>query len=111
MAKSRVRFEGISGRIDQGAGILFNLKPNGDYLTVRANPSRKQSGAVEVREGQALLGEMDSQHADSNAPVARPQGPDRRHARSKAISTASSTWSTCCRQPYQRTHRPVVQGR
>ena len=33
-----VRFEGISGRIDQGAGILFDLKPNGDYLTVRANP-------------------------------------------------------------------------
>jgi hypothetical protein len=33
-----VKFEGISGRIDQGAGILFNLKANGDYLTVRANP-------------------------------------------------------------------------
>ena len=33
-----VRFEGLSGRIDQGAGILFNLKPNGDYLTIRANP-------------------------------------------------------------------------
>ena len=33
-----VRFQGISGRIDQGAGILFNLKTNGDYLTVRANP-------------------------------------------------------------------------
>jgi hypothetical protein len=33
-----VRFEGISGRIDQGAGILFNLKQNGDYLTIRANP-------------------------------------------------------------------------
>ena len=32
-----VRFEGISGRIDQGAGILFNLKPNGDYLALRAN--------------------------------------------------------------------------
>jgi hypothetical protein len=32
-----VRFEGLSGRVDQGAGILFNLKPNGDYLTVRAN--------------------------------------------------------------------------
>ena len=32
-----VRFEGISGRIDQGAGILFDLKPNGDYFTVRAN--------------------------------------------------------------------------
>ena len=33
-----MRFKGISGRIDQGAGILFNLKPNGDYLTIRANP-------------------------------------------------------------------------
>jgi hypothetical protein len=33
-----VRFEGISGRIDQGAGILFNLKTNGDYLAMRANP-------------------------------------------------------------------------
>jgi len=33
-----VRFEGISGRIDQGAGLLFDLKPNGDYLTIRANP-------------------------------------------------------------------------
>ena len=33
-----VRFQGITGRIDQGAGILFNLKTNGDYLTLRANP-------------------------------------------------------------------------
>jgi hypothetical protein len=32
-----VRFKPLEGRIDQGAGILFNLKPNGDYLTVRAN--------------------------------------------------------------------------
>jgi hypothetical protein len=32
-----VRFEGLSGRIDQGAGILFNLKTNGDYLALRAN--------------------------------------------------------------------------
>jgi superoxide dismutase len=32
-----VRFEVLSGRVDQGAGILFNLQPNGDYLTVRAN--------------------------------------------------------------------------
>jgi hypothetical protein len=33
----RVRFKPLSGRIDQGAGIAFNLKPNGDYLTIRAN--------------------------------------------------------------------------
>ena len=25
------RFKPVAGRIDQGAGILFNLKPNGDY--------------------------------------------------------------------------------
>jgi len=32
-----MRFKPLAGRIDQGAGILFNLKSNGDYLTVRAN--------------------------------------------------------------------------
>lgn len=32
------RFKTIAGKIDQGAGILFNLKPNGDYLALRANP-------------------------------------------------------------------------
>jgi len=33
----RVRFKPLSGRIDQGAGIVFALKANGDYLTLRAN--------------------------------------------------------------------------
>ena len=33
-----MRFKGISGRIDQGAGILFDLKSSGDYLALRANP-------------------------------------------------------------------------
>jgi hypothetical protein len=32
-----IRFRLISGQLDQCAGILFNLKPNGDYLTVRFN--------------------------------------------------------------------------
>ncbi len=32
-----VRFKPLAGRVDQGAGILFNLKPNGDYLSLRAN--------------------------------------------------------------------------
>lgn len=31
------RFKGIDGRIDQAAGILFDLKPNGDYFSLRAN--------------------------------------------------------------------------
>lgn len=33
-----MRFKAIAGKIDQGAGILFNLKTNGDYLALRANP-------------------------------------------------------------------------
>lgn len=32
-----VRFKPIAGRIDQAAGIIFNVKPNGDYLILRAN--------------------------------------------------------------------------
>jgi len=32
-----VRFQMIGGTLDRCAGILFNLKPNGDYLTVRFN--------------------------------------------------------------------------
>jgi hypothetical protein len=32
-----VRFQLLGGALDQCAGILFNLKPNGDYLAVRFN--------------------------------------------------------------------------
>ena len=33
----QVSFEPISGRIDQAAGIAFDIRPNGNYLVVRAN--------------------------------------------------------------------------
>lgn len=32
-----MRFQIVEGALDQCAGILFNLKPNGDYLAVRFN--------------------------------------------------------------------------
>jgi hypothetical protein len=32
-----VRFQMLGGSLDRCAGILFNVKPNGDYLTVRYN--------------------------------------------------------------------------
>lgn len=32
-----VRFQMIGGALDRCAGVLFNVKPNGDYLTVRYN--------------------------------------------------------------------------
>ena len=39
-----VRFKLIDGALDQCAGILFNVKTNGDYLTVRYN--RKDTNLV-----------------------------------------------------------------
>ncbi len=33
-----VKFKAISGVIDQAAGIAFDIKENGDYLVIRANP-------------------------------------------------------------------------
>jgi hypothetical protein len=35
--KISMRFKLVAGQLDQCAGILFNLKPNGDYLTLRFN--------------------------------------------------------------------------
>src|SRR5215212_6179287 len=35
--KISMRFKLVAGQLDQCAGILFNLKPNGDYLAVRFN--------------------------------------------------------------------------
>ncbi len=32
-----LRFKPLAGRVDQAGGILFDLKPNGDYLALRAN--------------------------------------------------------------------------
>ena len=32
-----MRFKLVEGKLDTCAGILFNLKPNGDYLTIRFN--------------------------------------------------------------------------
>ncbi len=46
-----LRFKGISGRIDQGAGIAFNIKQNGDYLVIRANPLENNMVLFEMKLG------------------------------------------------------------
>src|SRR5258705_5449677 len=66
-----VRFEGISGRIDQGAGILFNLKPSGDYLTVRANPLENNLVLWKFERGK-----RSSVKWIRDTPTATPQGHD-----------------------------------
>ncbi len=47
----KVRFKGISGRIDQAAGIAFNIKKNGDYLVVRANPLENNMVLFKMEKG------------------------------------------------------------
>jgi len=50
--KITVRFKPIDGRIDQGAGIVFNLKPNGDYLIIRANALENNLVLFKYEKGQ-----------------------------------------------------------
>ena len=46
-----VEFKAISGRIDQGAGIAFNIKKNGDYLVIRANPLEQNLVLFKMEKG------------------------------------------------------------
>jgi len=46
-----VKFKSVSGRIDQAAGISFNIKQNGDYLVIRANPLENNVVAFRLKEG------------------------------------------------------------
>ena len=46
-----IEFKAIGGRIDQAAGIAFNIKPNGDYLVIRANPLENNIVAFKMERG------------------------------------------------------------
>ncbi len=46
-----VSFKTISGRIDQAAGIAFNIKPNGDYFVIRANPLEQNIVLFQMEKG------------------------------------------------------------
>jgi len=46
-----VSFKAISGRIDQGAGIAFNIKGNGDHLVIRANPLERNLVLFKLEKG------------------------------------------------------------
>ena len=109
-AKSRVRFEGISGRIDQGAGILFNLKPNGDYLTIRANPLENNLVLWKFEKGKRSSVKWIRNTPTADAPVARPQGADRRD-QGRRLSRRQALPGARPAAAGLGTHRPVVQGR
>jgi hypothetical protein len=46
-----VKFKTISGEADRASGILFNLKPNGDWLCVRYNDTENNVGLWEFHNG------------------------------------------------------------
>lgn len=46
-----VKFKTISGDADRASGILFNLKPNGDWLCVRYNDTENNVGLWEFHHG------------------------------------------------------------
>src|SRR5262249_30267747 len=50
-----VRFKMVGGTLDRCAGILFNVKPNGDYLTVRFNGTEDNVGLWKVVRGVRTL--------------------------------------------------------
>lgn len=50
-----VKFKMVGGTLDRCAGILFNVKPNGDYLTVRFNGTEDNLGLWKVVRGVRTL--------------------------------------------------------
>lgn len=46
-----LRFKPMAGKVDQAAGILFDLKPNGDYLVLRANALENNLVLFQFKQG------------------------------------------------------------
>ncbi len=46
-----LRFKPMAGKVDQAAGILFDLKPNGDYLVLRANTLENNLVLFQFKQG------------------------------------------------------------
>ncbi len=46
-----VKFKTIAGDADRASGILFNVKPNGDWLAVRYNDTENNAGLWEFHNG------------------------------------------------------------
>lgn len=68
-----MRFKPLAGRVDQAGGILFDLKPNGDYLALRANALEHNLVLWRVVKGKRSSVKW-SRHAHHERPVARPEG-------------------------------------
>ena len=50
-----VKFKTVAGDADRASGILFNVKPNGDWLAIRYNDTENNIGLWEFRNGMRRL--------------------------------------------------------
>jgi len=90
-AEISVRFEGIGADRSRRGEFLFNLTPNGAFLTaVRRKSPREQSRTVDSSRKESDLGQVDSQQAYDDPPVQWFHGLRyRRGPRSRAYLEAS----------------------
>ena len=70
-ARSRMKFKTVAGDADRASGILFNVKPNGDWLAVRYNDTENNVGAVGVPQRHAPQHEIQRSRARSSCSIAR----------------------------------------
>ena len=60
-----MKFKTIAGESDRCSGILFNVKPNGDWLAIRYNDTENNVVALGVPQRHPPLGEARRRNARS----------------------------------------------
>ena len=99
-ARISVKFKTVAGDSDRASGILFNVKPNGDWLAVRYNDTENNVALWEFHNGIRRVGEAQRpREADARSRgVARaeadgrrrqPHGVDRRRAGARVHRSAA----------------------
>ena len=85
-----VKFKTVAGDADRASGILFNVKPNGDWLAIRYNDTENNIGLWEFHNGMRRLVRFSSRdhkfmldrshvaRADAHGGSGEPEGDDRR---------------------------------
>ena len=104
-----VRFQMVGGTLDRCAGILFNVKPNGDYLDRALQRHGGQRRAVDVQQGRSQVREARARaraaraghvaHAQDQRPRYAASGLSRRQVRcidytlTEPVSGKIGVWS------------------
>ena len=66
-----VKFKTVAGDADRASGILFNVKPNGDWLAVRYNDTENNVALWEFHNGMRRTDEVQRPRQASSCSIAR----------------------------------------